>query len=337
MTYPYIGKGTESGSIALIYGEDSAIVMDSKTWAAKNSEDTEVDESYFKNITAECLANTYGEVKSKEHAEFIVKLAEVNGIDFDGEVGINSNYFCFFPSNSKQLTFWRKEKDASKHGNRKQITIPLPPECESVDEFKFDNLDEANKAVNLLEERFQSLSDLQTETANLLQNLMIEGVDVEAFNDILKDKERSERFGAFIDWRYSVASKMKEINVKQKSSIDEAEADGMKMIERAKNNEWPKVGSRVTWGTKAVNGEVKAIDNDNDFAWVKNDYGNYVTVYVGHLVKPKTPEQELRDEISDLAFNQFNDDSYDLTHNSYYLAEQLISKYNIKKKGEGDE
>lgn len=62
---------------------------------------------------------------------------------------------------------------------------------------------------------------------------------------------------------------------------------------------------------------------------IKDEYYQY---QLDELLKPKTPEQELLDEISDLAFNQFNDDSYDLTHNAYYLAEKLISKYYIKKK-----
>ena len=137
MKYPAIYKSVE-GSEYLYQNKDSYYCYERQAW--DSSEPHHDCHHSDTNITAEYLANTYGEVKSKEHAEFIVKLAEVNGIDFDGEVGINSNYFCFFPSNSKQLTFWRKEKDASKHGSRKQITIPLPPECESVDEWpKFND------------------------------------------------------------------------------------------------------------------------------------------------------------------------------------------------------
>lgn len=127
MKYPYIGKGIESGSIVLIYGKDSAIVMDSKTWAAKDSEDTEVDESYFKNITAEYLANTYGEVKSKEHAEFIVRLAEVNGFD----IGIKSNIPSVFEFSGMLLNVYANDISSFAHNvESKLITIPLPPECE---------------------------------------------------------------------------------------------------------------------------------------------------------------------------------------------------------------
>jgi len=133
MKLPAIIKYTMHNHIVLCFENGHAYHLDGE-FKGEWSDDYYIDHT-ARNNTAEYLANTYGEVKSKEHAEFIVKLAEVNGIDFDGEVGISSNYFCFFPSNSKQLTFWRKEKDASKHGSRKQITIPLPPECEGVDEW----------------------------------------------------------------------------------------------------------------------------------------------------------------------------------------------------------
>ena len=100
--------------------------------------------------------------------------------------------------------------------------------------------------------------------------------------------------------------------------------------DKQESSEWPQIGSIVTWGNKSVKGEVKALSDG--LAWIKNEYGNYCSEYVSSLQKPKTPEEELRDEIADLAFNQFNDDSFDLTHNSHYLASDLMSKYNITKK-----
>lgn len=78
----------------------------------------------FKNITPEYLANTYGEVKSKEHAEFIVKLAEVNGFDIVKPRKENLVWFSFWDNN---LGFFEYEMSASQ-GGCKQITIPLPPE-----------------------------------------------------------------------------------------------------------------------------------------------------------------------------------------------------------------
>lgn len=60
-------------------------------------------------------------------------------------------------------------------------------------------------------------------------------------------------------------------------------------------DEWPCVGSIVTWGNKSVKGEVKALSDG--LAWIKNEYGSYCNEYISSLQKPKTPEEELRDEL----------------------------------------
>lgn len=85
----------------------------------------------LKNITAEYLADTYGEVKSKEHAEFIVKLAEVNDFRLCNPKETYKKWFCF---DDDELYFFDDVGDAN-NLDEKQITIPLPPECESVDEW----------------------------------------------------------------------------------------------------------------------------------------------------------------------------------------------------------
>jgi hypothetical protein len=90
-------------------------------------------------------------------------------------------------------------------------------------------------------------------------------------------------------------------------------------------DEWPKVGDTVTWGTKAVNGEIKGIDGE--LAWIRNDNGNHNTVYISELEKPKTPEQELRDFLH-LLWRENNEDFDDFAD---------IAILHLKKKGEGDE
>lgn len=202
----------------------------------------------LKNITAEYLANTYGEVKSKEHAEFIVKLCENAGIDVFPQL-LDANYFVI----KGKLSFHNCERITS--SELKQITIPLPPKCEE-------------------------------------KTYRYEGVG-----------HKPKHFDCIC-----------------------TKCGGRCCIGNC--DEWPKVGSKVTWGTKAVNGEVKAIDNDNDFAWVKNDYGNYVTVYVGHLEKPKTPEQELQEDLINI---------FQSSLDGGHFVGKLMAKYNITKKGEGDE
>jgi len=67
-------------------------------------------------------------------------------------------------------------------------------------------------------------------------------------------------------------------------------------------SDFPQVGDKVTWGNKSVKGEVKALSDG--LAWIKNEYGNHYTEYVNSLVKPKTPEDELRDEL-EIALNSY--------------------------------
>lgn len=75
------------------------------------------------NITREYLANTYGEVKSKEHTEFIVKLAEGAGFEVERFGLVDHSWFSFM---SKTLAFYKNEQAACSD-NENLITIPLPP------------------------------------------------------------------------------------------------------------------------------------------------------------------------------------------------------------------
>jgi hypothetical protein len=136
MKYQYIGKGLESGSIVLFYEQGAGVTLKSKTWASKDLEYSNcINEKVFKNITREYLANTYGKIESKEHAEFIAKLVEVAGIKFAG-VGVtmeNTKSFIFYPDST--FCFYKKDTGELVHARgREQITIPLPPkEPESKD------------------------------------------------------------------------------------------------------------------------------------------------------------------------------------------------------------
>lgn len=81
-----------------------------------------------KNITREFLTNTYGEVVSKEHADFIIELAENTGFISCG-YGHNDNLFSF---KDGKLVFI-EVKDTSKPPHfapkSKKITIPLTPKA----------------------------------------------------------------------------------------------------------------------------------------------------------------------------------------------------------------
>ena len=283
MKYPAIYQSTVNGNVILLFNDKQGVTLDK--FKATVGTSGEWDEDKFKNITAEYLANTYGEVKSKEHAEFIVKLAEVNGFDIVKPRKENLVWFSFWDNN---LGFFEYEISATQ-GGCKQITIPLPPECESVDETPFEVV--SNGAIYKL-----SKGGFYALTGNGKAGVIYESASLD---NLMKAKD------------FKILS----------FTSDNAEIEDI---------EWPKVGDTVTWGNCSHTAEVIAIHNN--MAWLFTEGEYHTEIAVSKLQKPKTPEQELRDEISDLAFNQFNDDSYDLTHNSYYLAEQLISKYNITKK-----
>lgn len=126
MKYPYIGKGKESGTVVVMVKPECGLVISSKTWATKNGNfETSIDESYIANITREYLANTWGVVESKEHAEFIVDLAELHGFELI-KMGIGGCNFFNFGSTSFALL----SGEPAFKGDCKQITIPLPPKAE---------------------------------------------------------------------------------------------------------------------------------------------------------------------------------------------------------------
>lgn len=201
-----------------------------------------------KNITHEYLANTYGEVVSPEHAEFIIELCKVGDIDFvASKKGISK--FKYFRINESYLGFYTEPRNAKSQGPKK-ITIPLPPK------------------------------QIQTATPE------------------------------------------EEFEMKQ---IMKNAGDNLVLgCEDSKCDEWPCVGSIVTWGNKSVKGEIKALSDG--LAWIKNEYSNYCSEYVSSLLKPKTPEEELRDEL-------FNCKKPNLdTLQAEDLSQWLITNYEIKKK-----
>tara|TARA_R110002124_G_C8974544_1_gene515780 strand:- start:31596 stop:32288 length:693 start_codon:yes stop_codon:yes gene_type:complete len=226
-SYPYIGQFQHA--IKLFYGENRFILI-------KEGHGSNRHESKYTNITLEYLQNTYGEVVSPEHAEFIIELCLENLINF----AVNNARRKYFAINGGKLYFFCLEIDASNIGSKK-ITIPLPPK-----------------------EPLKNAGD----------NLILG-------------------------------------------------------CEDSKCDEWPKVGSIVTWGNKSVKGEVKALSDG--LAWIKNEYGNYCSEYVSSLQKPKTPEEELRDDI----MQTIHDDVYNRAYEKQSLevfANALMSKYNITKK-----
>lgn len=102
-------------------------------------------------------------------------------------------------------------------------------------------------------------------------------------------------------------------------------------VTKIMSDKWPKVGDFAISndGSKVT---VRCIVRDLAWCECPTSSMQMITIHTCNLKKPRAPEEELRDELVDLAFNQFNDDSYDLNYNAYCLASDLMERYSITKK-----
>ena len=138
MKYPYIARN-ESSVEMLVFSESKAIILSEINKGILHDVHPAFSRNY-KNITREYLANTYGKVESKEHAEFIVDLCKVNGVDFldDYKGGV-----MWFNCKCGLLDFYIDKNTASNDGE-KLITIPLPPKqiqtATSEEEFEMQQI-----------------------------------------------------------------------------------------------------------------------------------------------------------------------------------------------------
>ena len=112
MKYPAI-YGNGVGCNILWFNENKGVSLDDGCLVCKEST------SKVANITQEYLSNTWGVVESKEHAEFIVELAE--GCGFEQRTGLEKKYFCY---DGKYLWFTAFERYAL-NKNRKQINTNI--------------------------------------------------------------------------------------------------------------------------------------------------------------------------------------------------------------------
>jgi len=122
MKYPAIIRN-ENEVEMLLLNEDSAIILSE----AHKGEVHDVFPRFrrrYVDITHKYLSNTWGIVESKEHAEFIVELAEFHGFEFL-KCGIVNKAFFQIGDNSFALL----KREPVHKGSCKQITIPLPPKA----------------------------------------------------------------------------------------------------------------------------------------------------------------------------------------------------------------
>ena len=135
--FPYIAESNQSKVPWLIYNESLAICLGNELHNYKKINNYDAVEFFSKNFTAEYLTNTYGKVESKEHAEFIVKLAEANGLRIASK-WTKGKFFCFIVDcEDKVFLSFYSERMAKSEGE-KLITIPLPPKESLMPDFNID-------------------------------------------------------------------------------------------------------------------------------------------------------------------------------------------------------
>lgn len=283
--FPCILKGFYT---YFVFDKGSAIPLDEN--CISNIDEINFNDKVFKNITAEYLANTYGEVKSKEHAEFIVKLAEVNGIEVKGKYRTSSaKVFSFRVHLGAPRLILLSSKDSLYNTvSRKQITIPLPPDCESVDETPFEVISNGT-IYKLSEGGFYAL------TGNGKAGVIYESASLD---NLMKAED------------FRVLSFVTDNTEKEDS-------------------EWPKVGDEVTLTLEPsinhkVNCIVRFIGSKHIILTDKKgrEYSRKKAKAI--MQKPKTQEQELRDEVID--------DLARISQRGIILIGEFLLKYNITKK-----
>jgi len=248
MKYPFIG-GIDDDCKVLLIENGYGIAIEHQTIEITGVPERGWNNRSFKNITGEYLANTYGKVESKEHAEFIVELAKNAGLSVFTTAS-SVNHFII----KDGLSFHNCEK--IKSTELKQITIPLPPK-------------QIQTATS--EEEFEMQQIMKNNGDNLVLG-----------------------------------------------------------CEDSKCEEWPCVGDEVCYKNSGNSkGVVLAIDGS--VAWVKDNSGGYSILKIENLVKPKTPEEELRDEI-ELIIKESIDEDYSPSANAEHITGEILSKYNITKK-----
>ena len=125
--YPAIGEAV-TGNKYLMLSNERGMKIGGGVHSALNGR-------VFKNITREYLTNTYGKVESKEHAEFIIELAEVNDIEACAS-WCRDSFFNFYTDTSGDIHLDFFRGDTAKSDGEKLITIPMPPkEVEAVGEW----------------------------------------------------------------------------------------------------------------------------------------------------------------------------------------------------------
>ena len=175
MKYPFIG-GIDDDCKVLLIENGYGIAIEHPTIEITGVPERGWDNRSFKNITPEYLANTYGKVESKEHAEFIIGLCKIGGIEIFNEFESGITHFIIAKC---ELIFTYGVPTTSAHD--RLITIPLPPkqiqtatsEGNEMSEFKVNINNNTENLVRVTEsedKKTVSISVDKAPTDNLKNN-----------------------------------------------------------------------------------------------------------------------------------------------------------------------
>jgi len=254
-----------------------------------------------KNITHEYLSNTWGVVESKEHAEFIVELAEsakCTGLEIAKHKIASGQTFkgvCFnFYTDNGVLWFSFHHESQAKNRGEKQITIPIPPKTE---------LPEAG--YNLVFAPEQDLKAARNKANELRKN---SGCSDELLSKVVDDA-KSKLVGVIKD---PVAERKEWPCVGDDVLI----CDKVNLLEQSRFN-----GKKCRVIGVCVNGDDKVITVTHESCGLAAfNFGDWIK-------KPKTPEEALRDEL----WNIICRDSV-TGGDAGEILESLLTKYNITPK-----
>lgn len=185
MKYPYIGASKYSGKIVLFSSMSNGVDLDdvNKTYTVN------WHESAFLNITPEYLANTYGEVVSPVHAEFIIELGKSADADISTS-WVEGKFFNFYESAQGLLHLDFFDEHLAKDSGEKLITIPLPPKAERESNHSAKPNGSASK-VNRDIERSKQSTTLTTEEETELESLCM----VSALNNEIENQKTWPQVG----------------------------------------------------------------------------------------------------------------------------------------------
>lgn len=142
--YPYIGKGL-LGSVVLFTDNSFGVAIkhENKKWEGVCRGGW--NESIFTDITREYLQNTWGAVESKEHADYIIELAELHGFKVwrpsDGLARVT--HFVIYGGEIKMHS--HNCASAISNMELKKVMIPLMPQSKVDDMFEKES--ELHKSI----------------------------------------------------------------------------------------------------------------------------------------------------------------------------------------------